>query len=402
MCPPNDDKHDKVDTVHSSRTWSLSSTQSLLQLFDGGSWHVALAVALLVASLASQRQMAMELLSFFRKHWFLIGLVGVIVLANLAPSVGKKGGVLKPEWTVKYGAVFLIFFNSGLTLRSEDLRAAALQVRVHAVIQGFTLMLVPAAMILLVGVLESTTSISPALLKGLLVLGCMPPPVSSAVILTKASGGNEAAAIFNSAFGSFLGIFVTPALLMFTVGESAGVPVHKIFTSLSLTVVFPIILGQIIRFKAWERIRKLGIPFGTISSAVLLLIIYSTFCDTFSGNVDVDPASLLAVVFTVIAILFSEMALLFFTTQRANFAPRDVVCILFCATHKSLTLGIPMLNIVFAGSPELSLISLPLLVYHPTQILIGGLLVPTVRGWLNSKDVKRSPMLMQRTVPVSV
>jgi len=61
-----------------------------------------------------------------------------------------------------------------------------------------------------------------------------------------------------------------------------------------------------------------------------------------------------------------------------------------------------MLNIVFAGSPELSLISLPLLVYHPTQILIGGLLVPTVRTWLNSKETKRSPLLMQRTVPVSV
>lgn len=33
----------------------------------------------------------------------------------------------------------------------------------------------------------------------------MPPPVSSAVILTKSVGGNEAAAIFNSAVGSFLG-----------------------------------------------------------------------------------------------------------------------------------------------------------------------------------------------------
>lgn len=32
----------------------------------------------------------------------------------------------------------------------------------------------------------------------------MPPPVSSAVILTKAVGGNEAGAIFNSALGSFL------------------------------------------------------------------------------------------------------------------------------------------------------------------------------------------------------
>jgi hypothetical protein len=29
-------------------------------------------------------------------------------------------GILKPEWTVKYGAVFLIFFNSGLTLRSPS------------------------------------------------------------------------------------------------------------------------------------------------------------------------------------------------------------------------------------------------------------------------------------------
>lgn len=46
------------------------------------------------------------------------------------------------------------------------------------------------------------------------VVGCMPPPVSSAVILTKAVGGNEAAAIFNSAFGSFLGIVITPMLLL--------------------------------------------------------------------------------------------------------------------------------------------------------------------------------------------
>ena len=41
----------------------------------------------------------------------------------------------------------------------------------------------------------------------------MPPPVSSAVILTKAVGGNDAAAIFNSAFGSFL---VSSAVTLFS------------------------------------------------------------------------------------------------------------------------------------------------------------------------------------------
>ena len=45
----------------------------------------------------------------------------------------------------------------------------------------------------------------------------MPPPVSSAVILTKAVGGNEAAAVFNSILGSFLGVFVTPLTLFLMV-----------------------------------------------------------------------------------------------------------------------------------------------------------------------------------------
>lgn len=51
----------------------------------------------------------------------------------------------------------------------------------------------------------------------LATVSCMPPPVSSAVILTKAVGGSEASAIFISVVGSFLGIFVTPTILLFLV-----------------------------------------------------------------------------------------------------------------------------------------------------------------------------------------
>lgn len=45
----------------------------------------------------------------------------------------------------------------------------------------------------------------------------MPPPVSSAVILTRAAQGNEAAAIFNSVVGIFLGIIITPISLLLNV-----------------------------------------------------------------------------------------------------------------------------------------------------------------------------------------
>jgi len=41
-----------------------------------------------------------------------------------------------------------------------------------------------------------------------------------------------------------------------------------------------------------------------------------------------------------------------------------------------------MINIVFADNVALSLISLPLLVYHPTQMILGGVLTPFLQEWV--------------------
>ncbi|XP_058266007.1 sodium/bile acid cotransporter 7 isoform X4 [Hemibagrus wyckioides] len=155
----------------------------------------------------------MGLLARVRKEWFIVGIALAIASAKLAPSVGVKGGPLRPEITITYIAVSAIFFNSGLSLKTEELASALLHVKLHLFVQTFTLVFFPVAIWALLKVL-ALTAINEWLLKGLQTVGCMPPPVSSAVILTKAVGGNEAAAIFNSAFGSFLGIVVTPLLLL--------------------------------------------------------------------------------------------------------------------------------------------------------------------------------------------
>ncbi|KAB0370219.1 hypothetical protein FD755_018181, partial [Muntiacus reevesi] len=93
-------------------------------------------------------------------------------------------------------------------------------------------------------------------------------------------------------------------------------------------------------------------PFGAVSSSVLLMIIYTTFCDTFSNpSIDLDKFSLLLVLF----------------------------------------IRIPMLKIVFAGHEYLSLISVPLLIYHPVQILLGSVLVPTIKSWMVSRQKQTRP-----------
>ncbi|XP_044286775.1 sodium/bile acid cotransporter 7 isoform X4 [Varanus komodoensis] len=147
----------------------------------------------------------MGMLDRLRKDWFILGIVLVITVAKLEPAFGVKGGPLKPEITITYIAVSAIFFNSGLSLKTEELTSALMHVKLHLFVQIFTLVFFPTAIWLFLQLL-SITPINEWLLKGLQTVGCMPPPVSSAVILTKAVGGNEAAAIFNSAFGSFLNL----------------------------------------------------------------------------------------------------------------------------------------------------------------------------------------------------
>nr|XP_028598966.1 sodium/bile acid cotransporter 7 isoform X6 [Podarcis muralis] len=259
----------------------------------------------------------MGFLDRLRKDWFILGIVLVITVAKLEPAFGVKGGPLKPEITITYIAVSAIFFNSGLSLKTE------------------------------------------------------------------------AAAIFNSAFGSFLGIVITPLLLLLFLGSSSSVPFSSIFSQLFMTVVVPLIIGQIVRRYIKEWLERKKPPFGAISSCVLLMIIYTTFCDTFSNpNIDLDKFSLIIIVFIIFSVQLGFMLLTFFFSTRKNsgFTPADTVAIIFCSTHKSLTLGIPMLKIVFEGYEHLSLISVPLLIYHPAQILLGSVLVPTIKSWMISRQ----------------
>ncbi|XP_055975024.1 sodium/bile acid cotransporter 7 isoform X2 [Sorex fumeus] len=317
----------------------------------------------------------MRLLERARKEWFMVGIVLAIAGAKLEPAVGVTGGPLKPEITVSYIAVATIFFNSGLSLKTEELTSALVHIKLHLFIQIFTLVFFPTAIWFFLQLL-SVTPINEWLLKGLQTVGCMPPPVSSAVILTKAVGGNE-------------GIVITPLLLLLFLGSSSSVPFTSIFSQLFMTVVVPLIIGQIVRRYIKDWLERKKPPFGAVSSCVLLMIIYTTFCDTFANpNIDLDTLSLIIILFIIFSIQLSFMLLTFIFSTRNNsgFTPADTVAIIFCSTHKSLTLGIPMLKIVFSGHEHLSLISVPLLIYHPVQILLGSVLVPTIKSWMVSRQ----------------
>jgi sodium/bile acid cotransporter 7 len=123
--------------------------------------------------------------------------------------------------------IFMMLLTKGLCVHVcswmfpdflQDLKKALFTIRIHAFIQIFTLAFIPSAVFCLVQLL-SYTSLDIWLRTGsvkydhlysfeflrcivlhtrLLVISCMPPPVSSAVIMTKAVGGNEVCIFFCS------------------------------------------------------------------------------------------------------------------------------------------------------------------------------------------------------------
>jgi len=61
----------------------------------------------------------MSFLESVKKNWFLFSIGLFIIFAKYAPWIGQKGGPLYPEITIKYIAVSIIFFNSGLSLKTD-------------------------------------------------------------------------------------------------------------------------------------------------------------------------------------------------------------------------------------------------------------------------------------------
>ncbi|CAH1396790.1 unnamed protein product [Nezara viridula] len=322
-----------------------------------------------------------------RRHWFFIAIFPIILFAETFPSLGATGGILHPEWTVKYLSVGVIFFISGISMTMDELLNAASSYHIHAFIQCFTFICIPVMVLVLTTILRFLFSgINVWILQGLLTVSCMPPPVSSAVIITKAIGGNEAAAVFNSILGSFIGIIISPILLLYFSGSTALIFMLGSMLLLGQTVLIPLIVGILLKhFKIIRSTKSLPLTF--VGQLILLFIIYTTFCDAFIDAKDTSMTALDIVLSIFLVLLFHmlSMYVCFHTSQCFPwYSASDIVAITICSSYKSLTLGIPILRILFSGYSHFSQIMLPLLLYQPIQIMMGGFIAPPFKLWMIS------------------
>lgn len=305
--------------------------------------------------------------------WFLVAMALAIVLAMLFPAIGASNGPLHLSIVTQIG-VALLFFLHGAKLSPADLRAGAVNWRVHVVIHGATFVLFPllgaAVYFSAAGLLEEHLRL------GFFFLCALSSTISSSVALVAMARGAVPVAVFDATLSSLLGMVLTPALLALI--SSAGaqpVPLLPAMRDIFISLLLPFALGQLMRpllagtLKRWPLL-------GKLDRAVIILIVYAAFCN--SAQAGLWSSSDLVIVVLVAATVSAMLAIVLLAIARASRAfgltQEDEIAATFCGATKSLVNGAPIARIMFGASPALGMIMLPLLLYHPIQLIVCSIL----------------------------
>jgi solute carrier family 10 (sodium/bile acid cotransporter), member 7 len=284
---------------------------------------------------------------------------------------------MHPDLLNNAGVAFILFLQ-GLAMAVERMKTGASNWRLHVIVQSFTFLLFP-----IVGVAfhEITRIIWPsepsALRDGFLYLCVLPSTVSTSVVLTTVARGNTPGALFNAALSNILGVMFTPLLvrlLMQASGQASSF--GPLLLKITLLTLVPFVVGMGIRplVRVWVDARRSLL--NILSNGVILLIVYTAFCDSVEGRIwEHYGIGLTVKVLIGVVALFTTVSLFVWAASNAARLERDdFIAALFCSVKKTLAMGVPLAQLIFGAKGNLGLILLPIMFYHPFQLFICGLL----------------------------
>lgn len=125
------------------------------------------------------------------------------------------------------------------------------------------------------------------------------------------------------------------------------------------------------------------------SQVILLGIVWNAFCNTFSDaglGIELGHALTLSVLIPIMHLLSLGVLFQSFSLPIFGFTRKEVVAAMFTASHKTLAFGLPLINTIFEGAPNVAAYCTPLMFVHPLQLILGSLCVPRLSRYVEDGE----------------
>ncbi|XP_027111333.1 probable sodium/metabolite cotransporter BASS4, chloroplastic isoform X3 [Coffea arabica] len=293
-----------------------------------------------------------SLLKFASNNFLPLALIGGVALGLANPTPGCIADRLYLSRFSSFG----IFVISGLTLRSDEIGAAAEAWQVGlfglASILFFTPFFSKVILLLKLQPQEFVT--------GLAIFCCMPTTLSSGIALTRLAGGNSALALAMTVISNLLGILIIPFSISKFIASGVGVsvPTEQLFRSLILTLLVPLILGKV----PWIQVSRSRSLLLMVKPAVFFLAVW------------------MGVLLHALLLVFNGLAIHILSTicggSKSAFAKKEnTSALLLVASQKTLPVMVAVIEQLGGAFGESGLLVLPCVAAHLNQIVVDSFLV---------------------------
>ena len=318
-------------------------------------------------------------MNFLKKQSVLLGVLGAVLLGWLFPEWGASGGYLRSEIVTKVGVV-IIFFLQGLGLPYEKFREGVADIRLHFFSLGWNFLLAP-----LLGIAFAALGafwLPQEVTWGLLYVSVLPTTIFSAVAFVAMAEGNVAGAIFSTALSNIAGVFITP--LWVSVLIIAGSPVDfdlgSMLGKLFVLIVLPMVAGQALHGLAEPLLSKLKPITKPLNAWIINFMVFAAFANSMQSDAwgQFSVHTLLILVALTLAFLGIVSGLVWWSSGLVGMSRDSRIAAFFCGSQKTLAAGVPMATTLFAGLPieeSLGILLIPLLIYHPSQLILASIVL---------------------------
>ena len=302
-----------------------------------------------------------------RPDTFVTALAGTILLATLLPCQGTPASICH---VAGIAAIAMLFFLQGARLSREAVLAGVTNYRLHAVIAGTTFMLYPLLGSLVAALMPHL--LNRTLMLGVLFLCALPSTVQSSIALTSIGRGNVAGAVCAATASSLIGLLVTPLLFGALSHVHGG-------GAVDLSGMWLVVLQLLVPFAAGHLLRPWIGPWAARNKRLLsvtdrgsiLIVVYTAFSAAVVHGIwhQLPPGMLATLGLVVAALLAAGLLITSGVVRICGFGHADEVAAVICGSQKSLVNGIPIASVLFSG-PTLGFVVLPIMLYHPLQLVV--------------------------------